>query len=97
MRLHDTSSQTAQSTQKKGQGVRLWTWEQKTAWRKVHAVMKASGVDGAQASAKGLRHGFGVACVEKQIPLNMISKWLGHASPTTTAIYAKAVGEEDAT
>ncbi len=79
----------------KGEGVRLWSWEQKTAWRKVHSVMKAAGIEGAQASAKGLRHGFGVACVEKQIPLNLISKWLGHASLATTAIYANAVGEEE--
>ena len=50
---------------------------------------------GPQASPKGLRHGFGVACIEKGIPLNLVQRWLGHAQLSTTAIYADAVGEEE--
>ena len=42
-----------------------------------------------------LRHGFGVACIEKGIPLNLVQRWLGHAQLSTTAIYADAVGEEE--
>ena len=49
----------------------------------------------AQASPKGLRHGFGVAAVSAGIPLNLVQKWLGHAQLTTTAIYADATGAEE--
>jgi site-specific recombinase XerD len=73
----------------------IWSWSRATASRKVTEVMKEAGIDGTQASAKGLRHGFGVACVEKQIPLNMVQKWLGHADMATTSIYVDAVGEEE--
>ena len=54
---------------------------------------RAAGLDGPQASPKGLRHGFGVSA---GIPLNLVQKWLGHAQlTTTTAIYADAVGAEE--
>ena len=76
-------------------GVRLWPWSRMTGWRAVHAVMEAAGLDGPQASPKGLRHGFGVAAVSAGIPLNLVQKWLGHAQLTTTAIYADAVGAEE--
>jgi integrase len=73
----------------------LWPWSRKTAYTRVIEVMEAAGIDGPQASPKGLRHGFGVACIEKGIPLNLVQRWLGHAQLTTTAIYADAVGEEE--
>lgn len=47
------------------------------------------------ATAKGLRHGFGVAGVTNGVPLNMVQKWLGHTDIATTAIYANAIGEEE--
>lgn len=53
------------------------------------------GIDGSQASAKGVRHAYAIECMQKGIPLNLVSKWLGHASLTTTAIYADALGEEE--
>jgi integrase/recombinase XerD len=62
-------------------------------WRGVHTVMAATGLDGPQASPKGLRHGFGVAAVSAGIPL--VQKWLGHAQLATTAIYADAVDAEE--
>ena len=74
---------------------RLWTWARTTAWRKVKQVMKTAGLDGIKATAKGLRHGFGIAASQKQIQLNMTQKWLGHADMKTTAIYADAIGEEE--
>ena len=79
----------------KGRGERLWPWSRMTGWRAVHAVMEAAGLEGPQASPKGLRHGFGVAAVTVGIPLNLVQKWLGHAQLTTTAIYADAVGAEE--
>ena len=30
-----------------------------------------------------------------RVPLNMLKKWMGHASIETTAIYADAVGKEE--
>ncbi|WP_211337854.1 tyrosine-type recombinase/integrase [Blastomonas fulva] len=44
---------------------------------------------------KGLRHCFGVAAIQSQVPLNMVQRWLGHADMRTTAIYASAVGPEE--
>jgi len=84
-----------QSRRGKGRGDLLWPWSRMTGWRVVHTVMEASGLDGPQASPKGLRHGFGVAAVSAGIPLNLVQKWLGHAQLTTTAIYADAVGAEE--
>jgi len=84
-----------QARRGKGRGERLWPWSRMTGWRAVHAVMDSAGLDGPQASPKGLRHGFGVAAVSAGIPLNLVQKWLGHAQLTTTAIYADAVGAEE--
>ena len=74
---------------------RLWCWSLKTAYTRVIEVMARAVIIGPQASPKGLRHGFGVACIEKGIPLNLVQRWLGHAQLATTAIYADAVGEEE--
>jgi integrase len=84
-----------QARRGKGRGELLWPWSRMTGWRALHAVMEAAGLDGPQASPKGLRHGFGVAAVSAGIPLNLVQKWLGHAQLTTTAIYADAVGAEE--
>ena len=73
----------------------LWRWSLKTAYTRVIDVMARAGITGPQASPKGLRHGFGVACIDKGIPLNLVQRWLGHAQLATTAIYADAVGEEE--
>lgn len=78
-----------------GRAVELWTWSEATAWRKVKEVMEVAGIMGVQASAKGLRHGFGVAAVQASIPLNLVQRWLGHAQLSTTVIYAEAVGKEE--
>ena len=73
----------------------LWPWSRSTAWRRVQEVMRAAGITGPQASPKGLRHGFGVAAVQANIPLNLVQRWLGHADLATTAIYVDAVGVEE--
>jgi integrase/recombinase XerD len=74
---------------------RLWTWSLKTAYTRVREVMVKANIAGPHATAKGLRHGFGVACIEKGIPLNLVQRWLGHAQLATTAIYTDAVGDEE--
>jgi integrase len=76
-------------------GRRLWPWCRMTAYRRVKDVMGEAGIIGPHATSKGLRHGFAVAALEKQVPLNLVQKWLGHARMATTAIYAEAVGAEE--
>ena len=74
---------------------RPWYAPRKTVYTRVIEIMARAGSAGPQASPKGLRHGFGVACIEKGIPRNLVQRWLGHAQLSTTAIYADAVGEEE--
>ena len=75
----------------------LWPYSRTTAWRRIKGFMEAAGIEGAQASPKGLRHGFGIACVEQQIPVTMTQKWLGHASAATTAHYWEITGSNERT
>ena len=80
----------------KGLDERLWPWTRTHAWRLVVGVMRTAQIpDGPHASPKGLRHGYGIAGISAGIPLNMLRKWMGHASIETTAIYANAVGAEE--
>jgi site-specific recombinase XerD len=75
---------------------RLWTWSRSRAWQLVKAVMAKAGIpSGIHATPKGLRHGFGVHAVRAGIPLNLVQRWMGHASLTTTAIYLDVMGEEE--
>lgn len=74
----------------------LWPWGRTWAWERVKAVMLEAGITGIQATPKGLRHGFGIQAVQSSVPLNLVQKWLGHAQLSTTAIYANAMGPEEA-
>jgi len=74
---------------------RIWGFSRTTGWRIVKNTMKLANVYGIQACAKGLRHGFGIACAEKNIPISLISVWMGHSSIKTTMIYLDAVGIEE--
>lgn len=74
----------------------LWPWARNTGWRRVGEVLRAAGIDGAHASPKGLRHGFGVHALMKEIPLPLLQRWMGHADLETTAIYLQVVGNEEA-
>lgn len=85
--------------QRRGKGhadLPLWPWSRVTAWRQVKAVMDTAGIpDGPHRSPKGLRHGYGVHAIGSGVPLNMLSKWMGHATLEVTAIYANALGAEE--
>ena len=73
----------------------LWPWSRTTAWRRVVAVMKQADIaEGPHRVPKGLRHGYAIHALNKGVPLNMVSKWMGHSIMEITAIYANAVGEE---
>lgn len=73
----------------------LWGWCRQTGWRRVKGVMDSAGITGPQASPKGLRHGFGIANAENNVPAALTQRWLGHARLETTAIYQHAVGREE--
>jgi integrase/recombinase XerD len=73
----------------------VWKSSRPTAYRLIKQCMDDAGVRGGMASPKGLRHGFAIACIAKNIPLTVIQKWLGHARLETTAIYLGASGDEE--
>ncbi|MEL7252813.1 MAG: tyrosine-type recombinase/integrase [Pseudomonadota bacterium] len=66
-----------------------------TAYRWIKAIAEDANIIGRQACPKGLRHGFGIHAILCGVPLNLLQKWMGHASMTTTAIYANALGAEE--
>ena len=74
---------------------RIWKMSRSTAYRLVKAYMALADVRGVQACPKGLRHGFAVACLDQDIPLPTVQKWMGHAKLETTAIYLDVSGSEE--
>lgn len=74
----------------------LWPMSRPTAYRLVKRVMDRAGIMGAQATGKGLRHGFGVALVmaKPPVPLHVISQLMGHADSKTTEIYLQVIDDE---
>ena len=74
----------------------IWPLTRVRVWQIVKGVMIEAGIpDAPHRSPKGLRHGFGINAMVNGIPLHMLSKWMGHAQLTTTAIYANAIGKEE--
>lgn len=73
----------------------LWGWCRVTAWRRVRSIMAASGIDGACATPRGLRHAFGIAAAQHAVPVNLLRNWMGHARLETTVIYMDVVGAEE--
>ena len=86
--VHDTGN-------RRNVGLALWPIDRATAHRWVKQAMQIAGIIGDQASAKGLRHGFAIAALEKNVPLNIVSRWLGHSNLQTTAIYGNFTGKEE--
>ncbi len=75
----------------------LWSWSRQHAFELIRKVMIDAGIsEGKHRSPKGLRHAYGVNAITKGIPINMLQKWMGHADIKTTAIYANAIGQEEA-
>jgi integrase len=73
----------------------LWSWSRTTAWRRVVAVIKQADIAAdPHRVPKGLRHEYAIHALNKGVPLNLLSKWMGHSITEITAIYANAVGEE---
>ena len=57
--------------------------------------MAEAGIRGPQATPKGLRHSFGIANAEENIPPGLTKRWMGHARLETTVLYQHAVGREE--
>ena len=75
----------------------LWPMSRPTAYRLIKRVMDRAGIEGKQATGKGLRHGFGVAMVTaaKPVPIHLLAKAMGHSSTKTTEVYLQVIGEEE--
>src|SRR3954469_23703836 len=59
----------------------LWPWARNTAWRHIKVVIADAGIpDCPHCAPKGLRHGYGVHAISSGVPLNILSKWMGHAT-----------------
>lgn len=74
---------------------RLWDFSRTTGWRIIKGVMNDAGIAGIHATTKGLRHGFGVRGALGKVPVNVIQRWMGHADPSTTAIYLAVRDDEE--
>ena len=46
------------------------------------------------ATAKGLRHAYGIHAITSQVPVTELQSLLGHADLNTTKIYLNVQGEE---
>jgi integrase/recombinase XerD len=75
----------------------LWPMSRPTAYRLVKRVMQRAGIEGRQATGKGLRHGFGVAMVTatRPVPIHVLAKAMGHSSTKTTEVYLQVIGHEE--
>ncbi|WP_316859856.1 tyrosine-type recombinase/integrase [uncultured Cohaesibacter sp.] len=73
----------------------LWPWHRVQAWREIKKIMQRAGISGVHATPKGLRHGFAIHAIQSGVSINLVQRWLGHASLSTTAIYTEAVGPEE--
>ncbi|ABS61953.1 integrase family protein [Parvibaculum lavamentivorans DS-1] len=74
---------------------RVWRIGRTTAWSWVKQAMESAGIVGSHAMPKALRHAFGIEATQRNVPLSVVQKWLGHSRLSTTAIYVDAVGDEE--
>lgn len=86
--IHDTGN-------RKNADLPLWDVDRATAHRWVKEAMELAGISGPLVSANELRQGLAIAALEKNVPLNVMSKWLGHSNLQTTTIYANFTGREE--
>jgi len=75
----------------------VWPLSRSSGWRLVKKCLIQAGVSGPRATSRGLRHGFAVACIQKNIPLSTVQKWLGHRSLKNTSIYLDFTAADERT
>jgi integrase/recombinase XerD len=74
----------------------LWPLSCGRAWQLVKGIMRKAAITaGPHVTPRGLRHSFGLHAIRSGVPLNLVQRWLGHASMNTTAIYLQAFGDEE--
>jgi site-specific recombinase XerD len=97
--------QKTQRSPQGGKGVYLWLsphskakgnqpMTRQGAGKLIKRTMKAAGIEGKQASPKGLRHAYGVRAVMNGVQLDLLQRLMGHADQSVTAIYTQAIGED---
>lgn len=74
---------------------RLFPWCRQTGWRRVHALMRAAGIEGPQATPKGIRHRYACHGIGSGLPESLVGRLLGHANPKSTRVYTYVVGAEE--
>jgi len=74
---------------------KVWSFNRKTGWSAIKAVMDEAGINGAQATAHGLRHSFVIAHQQIKPPPHMIQEWAGWTSTQMLGVYGRAFGEEE--
>jgi integrase/recombinase XerD len=72
----------------------IWSFGRTTAWRTITSVMAEAGIEGIQATPKGLRHSFVIQHQALGTPVHMIQNWAGWASSAMMEVYGRALGNE---
>ncbi|WP_420860333.1 tyrosine-type recombinase/integrase [Algirhabdus cladophorae] len=91
----DLSLLLRQMSAKTSENALYWRVDRVTAYRWIKNVMTGAGLEGPQACPKGLRHSFGVHAIQNGIQLDLLRRWMGHASLETTAIYTRVMELEE--
>lgn len=74
---------------------RLWTIHRSTVNRRFDKLMEQAGIVGVHATPKGLRHSFAINALENDVPIHLVSRWMGHSSTQVTEIYLQVLGKEE--
>ncbi|MCB0516818.1 MAG: site-specific integrase [Bacteroidetes bacterium] len=74
---------------------RIWDFTRRCGANYIKRVMDTAGIEGVQATAKGLRHSFVIAHQQNRTPAHMIQKWAGWSTPAMLQVYGAAMGEEE--
>lgn len=73
----------------------LFPWCRQTAWRRIHALMERTGIEGPQATTKGFRHQYGCHGISSGLPETLVGRLLGHADTKSTRVYTAVMGSEE--
>lgn len=73
----------------------IWSFNRKTGWSTIKSVMDKAGIEGAQATAHGLRHSFVIAHQQNKTPPHMIQAWAGWTTTQMLGVCGRAFGEEE--
>jgi integrase len=73
----------------------FWTMSRPTAYRLVKRVMERAGIRGKQATAKGIRHSFGITLLSgsNPMPTNRLTYLMGHSGTAMTTFYLRDIGK----